>query len=66
MLFLWIVEYILQLSNVVTIQLRLLYFTKNLSFFLASYDTLDDPCEGRRPCLERSSRRSLARAEGPV
>ena len=42
------------------------FFTKNLSFFLASYDTLDDPCEGRRPCLERSSRRSLARAEGPV
>ena len=24
------------------------FFTKNLSFFLASYDTLDDPCEGRR------------------
>ena len=34
------------------------FFFKNLSF-LASYDTLDDP-------LERPSRRSIARSEGPV
>ena len=43
----------------------LFFLFKNLSF-LASYDTLDDPCEGQRPCLERPSRRSIARAEGPV
>ena len=42
------------------------FFFKELKFFLASYDTLDDPCEGQRPCLERPSRRSIARAEGPV
>ena len=42
-----------------------IFLFKNLSF-LASYDTLDDPCEDQRPCLERPSRRSIARAEGPV
>ena len=42
------------------------FFFKELKFFLASNDTLDDPCEGQRPCLERPSRRSIARAEGPV
>ena len=41
------------------------FFYENL-VFLARYDTLNDPCEGQRPCLERPSRRSIARAEGPV
>ena len=48
--------------------LFLIFFPRTLKFFLTKsiVGTACRSSEGRRPCLGRPSRRSLARAEGPV